>query len=158
MSKGAKIAIIVTLSVLALFGSCVGGALWWWSENGEDLMEAARSGIEEGAEFGRTAQSQETCLEHGIEMSAECGQLGISCGTKAQLFTQGCLYSAPAVPGICDDVPSPTEVIDTVSWSSDHCQERGQSLNNFCGNVLSSLQAYCNNPDLELDLAQFESE
>jgi hypothetical protein len=154
MSKGAKIAIIVTLGVLAVFGTCVGAGVWWWSENKDELISTARDGLAEGAQFGRTASGQSDCIERGMELSAECGQMAIMCGTAAQVFTQGCLYTAPATDGVCAGVPGPTDLIDTVTWSTSQCQERGQTLNNFCGNVMGALQAYCAEPHAELPLGE----
>jgi hypothetical protein len=156
MSKNAKIALIVTLVVLGLFGTCVGGAVWWWNTNGQDFIETAKTSMKEGANFGETATDQAECIDRGIEMSAECGQMGIACGTRAQMFAQGCLYTAPETPGICDGVPGPTDVIDAVGWSTGECKDRGQTLNNFCASVLGSLQAYCEHPDAELNLEKLE--
>lgn len=158
MSKGAKIAIIVTVVVLGLFGSCVGGVMWWWSENGEEFLSAARTGMADGARWGETATDQNHCIDEGVERSAGCGQMAISCGTQAQLFTQGCLYTAPKVEGICDGVPGPTDIMDSVSWTTENCKDRGQTLNNFCGNIFGSLQAYCDNPDAEIDFEQLASQ
>lgn len=158
MSKGAKIAIIVTLAVIAVFGSCVGGAMWWWSENKDGLISATKAGLAEGARYGEDAQDQLACVEEGMERSAACGRMQITCGTSAQMFTQGCLYTAPESEGICDGVPGPTEVIDTVSWSTGQCKDRGQTLNDFCGSVMGALQVYCDNPDLELDVAKLEAD
>lgn len=158
MSKGAKIAIIVTLAVIAVFGSCVGGAMWWWSENKDGLITATKAGLVDGARFGESAEDQLACIEEGMERSAACGRMAISCGTGAQTFTQGCLYTAPASESICDGVPGPTDVIDTVSWSTGQCKDRGQTLNDFCGSVLGALQIYCDDPDREIDLAALEAE
>jgi hypothetical protein len=156
MSKGAKIAIIVTLAVIAVFGSCVGGAMWWWSENKDGLIHATRAGLAEGGRFGESADNQLACIEEGMERSAGCGRMQLACGTGAQTFTQGCLYTAPASDGICEGVPGPTEVIDTVSWSTGQCKDRGQTLNDFCASVMGALQVYCDDPELDIDFAQLE--
>lgn len=150
MTKGAKIAIIVTLSVLAVSATCIGGAVWWWSANEEKIVEGLRGGLEEGAAFGQAAADQQACIDEGLARSSECGQLGIACGTKAQIFTQGCLYAAPRVPGLCDGVPGPTDIIDTVSWSTDQCAAADQTVNNFCGNIYGALQGFCAEPDLPM--------
>jgi hypothetical protein len=158
MSKGAKIAIIVTLAVIAVFGSCIGGAMWWWSENKDGLINATKAGMAEGARYGESAESQLACIDEGLERSAACGRMQITCGTGAQMFTQGCLYTAPASEGICDDVPGPTDMIDTVSFQTGQCKDRGQTLNDFCGSVMSALQVYCDRPDVDLDVTKLEAD
>jgi hypothetical protein len=143
MSRGVKITLVIVGLLFAIAATCVGGGFYWWSKNGDQLIDSAKESAKEGRAFGETQQDAQGCLDEGLSRSSTCGAMQISCVTRSQMFTQACLSTAPETPGMCDGVPKPDAVMDTVSWSTAECKERGQSGNQFCSNVMGALQSHC---------------
>jgi hypothetical protein len=143
MSRGLKITLIILGILFALIATCAGGGYYWWTQNGDDLINSAKASGEEGAAFGAEQESAEACIDEGLRRISQCGRMQISCVTSSQMFTQACFSGAPADPALCEGVPDPQKIMDSVSYTTEQCKARDMASNQYCPNVFSALQAHC---------------
>jgi hypothetical protein len=143
MTRRGKVILIVLGVIFGLAATCIGGGLYWWSQHGEELMDAARKSGQEGAAFGTGAADADTCIAEGLRRAGECGPMALPCLAGTRAFTKACLGSAPTDETICEGVPDSGEIRASIDWVTEQCTARGQGDNPGCQNVLSALQDHC---------------
>lgn len=146
-SSGLKIvlivlAVIVGTGLLAVV-ACVGSGYFWVKRNAPELMEAAEQARADAETYAATA-TQNECVDEGLRRHDACGQgMALSCRTQARVFTDFCLRQASATPGLCDGVPSPTEIMAGASWARRYCDERGRVGDQHCPNFVRAVVEHC---------------
>src|SRR5258706_14825587 len=115
------VAIIVVLLVV---GVVVGGVVWW-SRNKDRLMGRAKEVMTEGREFGRNADNQ-GCVDESISRYKK--EPGFSSAISTSIFSRACLDASRPTPGFCNDVPKPTEFVNSGQWRGGGTPEDGLSV------------------------------
>jgi hypothetical protein len=140
MSSGVK-ALLVVVGCLVLLGvACGGFGIYWWSKNGQGLIESGKKAFEGGREFGVQTDNR-GCLDESI-IKLKKAQ-GIGDHIQVGIFLRTCLDASRETPGFCEGVPQPTEFTRTAQWQVEECRKAGLANNQQCGQLFSQVQQYC---------------
>ena len=110
------------------------------SDSFDNWMEGMDEHRQQGEEFGTTVDEQ-GCLDEAL--SRTDGK-GTSTAIAAGVFMRGCFESAQATEGFCDEAPSESEILATVTWSQQRCATLGRVNDQACISVMQIMQNYCN--------------
>ena len=138
-----KIILILLAGFVALAAVAIGGAAWWFSENGEELMAGIQDSKDEGKAFGGATSEAAECIPPAIERSQACGQTNVMCQTRVQTFLHGCLAAAPVPLEECQDAPGPLEVHKQIGWQTTFCAKYGGTVDHACSRVAAAVHGYC---------------
>jgi hypothetical protein len=116
-----KVTLIVIGSIILIVMVMGVGGYTWWKYNGEIMMQDAQAADGEGRRFGAGKDST-ACMEEGVRRAKG---IGFSGAVAARVFLESCLKAAKLEAGFCDGVPSPTELLKSVSWQAQLNQKYG---------------------------------
>ena len=144
MSRTAKVLLLVFLGCGAILVVLVLLGAAWWDKNGDKFMGDAQDSLVEGQEYGRTVEGKTPCIDASMEKLDTCN--GIMCGVQLQLFAQSCLTTARDEAGFCDEVPDVTEIMDSVTYQTQLCEQYGYERHQLCPGLGQAVQKYCADP------------
>jgi hypothetical protein len=98
--------------------------------------------IQQADEFAR-AHDQIACRDEGLRRGDACGATDVNCNAQVTVFTDRCLAGATPTPGLCDGVPSPTDIMPGVTWQAAQCTQLGRPQDSHCTTLLQSIQRWC---------------
>jgi hypothetical protein len=101
------VALALLLLMLALF--IVSG------RRGVLTPDEARAASDHGAGVGKTT-SDDGCLTEALGRGVSCRD-DVHCEAEATAFLRGCLAASTRTEHFCDDVPSPSELLPSGTWS-----------------------------------------
>lgn len=146
--RGPWTIVLVVLGAIILLGVCaVGGCVLfgysWFQENLPAMEEAGNRARADGQAFA-AAHTQAECIDEGFVHHDRCGTgMEIMCRAEARIFLTECLRNATPTPGLCDDVPPQTEIMDSANWAVAYCRSRGRAQDQQCGNFVAGITEHC---------------
>ncbi|MCP4807932.1 MAG: hypothetical protein GY913_09120 [Proteobacteria bacterium] len=145
MSTGVKI--VLGLLVLGLVGGAVlcGGGYLWLENNKDGLVAMGEEQIVAGEAFGSTTE-QIGCIDEGLAKQDTCGDFDPMCEAGNGIWLKACLGVASESPGLCDGVPSKSDIIDSATWAVGTCGNMGRPQDQPCGRLLQQVQEHCHGP------------
>lgn len=139
MSTAVKVMLIVIALILLAVFAIAGLGAYWWSQNGQRLVEGVQQARNEGLTFGRSTDNA-GCLNEAL--SRHRAHHGFSDAISNNLFLNGCLETSRPTAGFCEGVPPSDEFGATVGWQMEQCREAGIS-DNYCGQLFQQVQQHC---------------
>jgi len=134
-----KIAAIIIGIIFVIILLIAGGGYVWWQNNGEEFMQSAQEGIDEGRQAGKGI-SQSACLDLTIEKAKSCSS--INCTIRYKAFIQSCFAVAEQDLKFCATVPGPDEWIETGKWAAETCASK-RADNQYCSSIINEVGGYC---------------
>jgi hypothetical protein len=145
MSQTAKILLIIA-NVFALLGLSVCGAGYWWFQANKEELRGEVDRIKAEAEaFARTAD-EKGCVDETLRRMQACDPeeiVGAICRGQHQAFFDRCVMLARPTPGFCDDVPASSEIVETLTWSMERCEEIGRPDGKGCAQLFAKIGNHC---------------
>src|SRR6185295_11625189 len=143
MPGWAKALLITGIVILILVVAVIGVGVYWWSRNKDALLAKGKEEMEQGQAFGRGSDNQ-GCVDESITRYKK--EPGFRTAVGTNLFLNFCLRSSQPTPGFCDEVPKQTEFIKSGQWRVAQCKEVGLSGDNYCQQLFSAVQNFCEKP------------
>jgi hypothetical protein len=136
--------VLLILFALGVLCVClfIGGTVWWFMRNKDDLVARATAARAEGTAYA-PGKTNEQCVTEALRRTAAAGDLELITRTCAGFFLDACLESSEPSPDVCAGVPPSSEMMTTVAWRMKECQRRGQPDAQSCGQTLEHLQTFC---------------
>ena len=144
MSIG-KIILISGVVLSLLVALVIGGGVYWWSKNKEQVLGRFMEERKEWAAFGKSTDN-DGCFAESLQRHDSCATL--PCHIENSLFLLECLNESTPTPAFCDDVPAKTEFVKTVTWRLSRCSEIERE-GNYCSQLFGVLQRFCGPLDRE---------
>ncbi len=146
-STSGKIIIVVGLGFSLLMAVGIGGGVYWWSKNKDQILGQFEDHVrgqftekrKEWVAFGRSTDN-EGCFAESLRQHDTCGTF--PCHLKNNLFLFQCLEASIPTPGFCDDVPPKAEFMKTVTWRVSECFEVERE-GSYCNELFGTLQKFC---------------
>ncbi len=85
--------------------------------------------------------TQAECLVEGMRRDASCHH--VACKLPIQAFVEVCLERATPTPGLCDDVPAPSDGDDDLRWREARCRRTHPGAVRACFSFIPLLQLHC---------------
>jgi hypothetical protein len=140
MPGWAKALIVVAVVIMLLVIGVVAAGVFWWSRNKDALVARGKAVVAEGKDFGRKSDNQ-GCVDESISRYKK--EPGFSGSISTSIFMQTCLQSSRPTPGFCDEVPKQTEFMKSAQWRGDQCRRVDLSTDNYCQQLFSPVQQFC---------------
>ncbi len=138
-----KILVTAGLVLSLLAALAIGGGVYWWSENKDQILGQLMDERKEWGAFGRSTD-HDGCFAESLQRHDTC-RTSFPCHLKSNFFLFGCLTESMPTPGFCDDVPAKTEFMKTVTWRVSRCSEIGRE-GSSCHELFGTLQKFCGRP------------
>ena len=135
-----KALLIIAVVIVLLVLGCIGAGVYWWTKNKDALIGRAKQVTTEGRDFGRNSDNQ-GCVDESISRYKK--EPGFSSSIATSIFMQTCLQNSRPTPGFCDEVPKETEFMKSARWRVDQCQRVDLSRDNYCQQLFSPVQKFC---------------
>lgn len=139
MSTTVKVILVLVACFLLSIVAVVGGAVYWWSQHGQEYLEAGKNSYEEGAAFGKTTDNQ-GCVAETI--SRHKASPGFKTSIANNIFLRSCLNNSRPTNGFCEAIPKRTEFIKSAQWQKEQCSQAGLS-DSYCPQLFSQVQQFC---------------
>jgi hypothetical protein len=128
----------IAMVIVLILG--IAGLVYWISRQSGPLLARSTQAMDEGRRFG-AATDNEGCVSETLVRYKK--EPGFSAAVASRLFLGGCLRVSRATKGFCSDVPAQSEFTKTVRWQLEQCAHAGLSGDNYCGQLFSPIQTYC---------------
>ena len=140
MGRAAKaiLVIIGLVGVLMLIGVAV--VAYFVTRDGGAFMKDQQRVVNEGHQYGTTADDSACLVQAQKRLKAEAGFGG---GLKSVVFLQHCVKPARKSDAYCEGVPMPLEMIDSAAYQQKQCDDAGLGNNPFCPSLYSEVQQEC---------------
>ena len=146
MSQGLKIFLIICgVCVVGFIAMIVAGVVWF-NANKDELATDFKAKVEEiHAEASTFAQAtdQQGCLDEAVRRASACGGFSPMCEAHAGIFGRICLDEARPTAGLCNGVPKPDAIMDTVTWAAEVCTKYEGVPMDRCQRIYQPLQKFC---------------
>jgi hypothetical protein len=146
----AKVLGVMALLVLVLLGIVAAAAMYWWKNNGTQLVAQEKASETQGKAEGALL-TEKDCLDQGIVRHRKDSSLGAVMANSTRLLA--CLEASRQSPGFCDRVPDAGSFTASIQWRLEECKRRGLQDPN-CGNLLGMVQVYCGSTVRKAKLGQ----
>jgi hypothetical protein len=115
----------------------------------DDMKAKGDAAKAEGIAFAAN-KDQEGCIAEALVRATQQPELEFMYHAGNSVFLVSCLGAAAPVPGLCDGVPAPGEILDSVNWRIQACTARGytDTDDQRCHRLLDGVQRHCH-PDAE---------
>lgn len=144
MSRTAQVFAILIGGGVLLLVLAAGGAWWWWKTHSAELIESAKTIVQEGrAEGARLDESG--CLELALERHRKVANPSFTEAMSDSIRLTACLHASKRRADFCTDVPGRDHPLDYGNWANKQCLERGFK-DPYCGALMQSVSAYCESP------------
>ena len=140
MTGFAKGMIIAAIAFVILLVAGVAAGVYWISQQSGPLLAKGKEAMEEGRRFGSSTDNNGCVAE---TLTSYKKDPGFTKAITSQLFLSGCLPTSLPTEGFCDDVPARTEFTKSAQWQVDQCKRAGLTGDNYCGQLLSPIQKFC---------------
>jgi len=140
MPGWAKALIIIAVVMVLLVVGVVAAGVFWWSRYKDALIARGKEVVAEGKDFGHKSDNQ-GCVDESISRYKK--EPGFSSSIATSIFMQTCLQNSRPTPGFCDEVPKETEFMKSARWRVDQCQRVDLSRDNYCQQLFSPVQKFC---------------
>jgi hypothetical protein len=140
MPTWVKVVLIVVLVGFAVLVAGIVIAARWVKSQGPAIEQAGKAATAEGKAFGQGKDGEACIAESFRRQKVATGFLGQA---KVNMFLQHCLDAATVAPEMCQGVPKPTAIMDSIRWKSDECARRGRANDQACLQLISALQMHC---------------
>lgn len=145
MKTATKVVIGVIAGGLLLGVATCGGFAWWIDANKGDLAAMGEEQRAAGEAFGVTTE-QLGCIDEALGRQDDCGGFDPMCEAQNGMWLKACLDVATESPGLCEDVPPRTEIIESATWAVGTCANLGRPQDQPCGRLLQQVQEHCHGP------------
>ena len=136
--------LLIILGVIVLLVVAVGAiAFIMLKKHGPELRERVAKTEEAGRAFG-TGKPDTACVDEAFVQVRQCK--GLLCEVEVQAFMTFCLDAAEPTAELCQGVPKPQNIMDTVKWSLAECERRGLPQNKPCTRLIQAVQKHCFRP------------
>ena len=139
MNHSMKKVLFSTLVLVGVSLFCLTVFLLWSGLNRGPEDQIQKENVKLGRVFGEGKGSQD-CFREAIKKSDLCSD--ISCELTVKYFLRGCLDTVPLPKGFCE-VPERINLLESVSWSMDHCHRLGAKKVENCSRVIDVVQSIC---------------
>ncbi len=139
MRTAIKVILITLGSLIFVGGATAGVGYWWWQKNGEKMIADIKATEVDAAKFAVGKESS-ACVD---EAATRARKAGFVESLSVHVFLARCLRTAKTSNEFCQSVPSPLDVLTSLSWQKQINQKYGltppiqttilpQEIQNFC--------------------------
>ena len=141
--------VLLTLAAIIVAGLLllVGGAWFWWDQNGSDLLDAGKTAMEEGQRSG-SELTETSCMSTAIDRHKADTNRSFGSALRNSLWLSGCLNASRPQEQFCVGVPASDEILTMAMWSTQMCAKNGID-DPTCPNLMQSVSNYCASPQRE---------
>ncbi|MDX2015331.1 MAG: hypothetical protein SFW67_34380 [Myxococcaceae bacterium] len=134
----------IVLAVLGLgvltCGLVVGGAVWWFNANKDQLKaDGDRMKVEADA-FAKTTDADGCVAEAFRRLAAKPGFMD---EVRHKVFLGECLRQAPRRANFCTDVPQRSSFVAATAWSLEFCADKADLDPEACGRLSQAVLEAC---------------
>lgn len=139
MSTTVKVLLVLAVCFILSIVAIAGGAVYWWTQHGQEYLDAGKKSYEEGTAFGKKTDNQGCVTE---ALARHKANPGFKESIANNIFFRSCLKSSRPTDGFCEAVPKRTEFIKSAQWQKEQCTKAGFN-DSYCPQLYSQVQLYC---------------
>lgn len=130
----------VVIGLIAL----VGGGVWWWKSNAEEIIGSIDTAIKAGHAEG-AANDERGCLDLALKRHIAPENQGILASARSGMVLTACLEVSKPTPDFCKDVPLKSSPFEGAKWGQDACARYGYT-DPYCPSLMQQVTLYCSSP------------
>ena len=144
MARTAQVFGILFAGFVLVCVALAGAGWWWWKTHSAELIETAKTVIEQGKAEGAKLD-EGGCLELAMERHRGAGEQSLTTVMTDSMWLTSCLHASKRQADFCTNVPGSSHPIDYSKWANEQCAARGFK-DAYCGALMQTVSAYCESP------------
>ncbi len=141
--------VLLVLAAIAVAGSLllVGGAWYWWDQNGTAMLDAGKTAMEDGQKDGASL-TETSCTSTALDRHKADANRSFGSALRNSVWLSGCLNTSKPQEQFCAGAPSSSEILASALWATQMCSKNGID-DPTCPNLMQSVSKYCASPQRE---------